>query len=154
MSRISARSLSITGSMPGRSTFTATSRPWFGPPRSVAKCTCAMDALATGVCSKFSNNSESGRPSDFSMILTASTGSNGGTWSWSIASSSAMSGGIRSRRVDSTCPNLTKIGPSAVSAIRRRSPRGCSSLRPMVMTFTSSLMRRLLKPDSTSSSSP
>jgi hypothetical protein len=33
-------------------------------------------------------------------------------------------------------------------------PRGCSSLRPMVMTFTSSLMRRLLKPDSTSSSSP
>ncbi len=47
-SRISARSLSITGSMPGRSTLTATSRPRYGPAFSVAKCTCAIDALATG----------------------------------------------------------------------------------------------------------
>ena len=49
---------------------------------------------------------------------------NGGTWSCSFASSSAMSAGSRSRRVDSTWPNLTKIGPSASSAWRRRTARG------------------------------
>ena len=38
----------MTSSMPGRSTFTATSRPSF----SVAKCTCAIEALATGSASK------------------------------------------------------------------------------------------------------
>ena len=40
-------------SMPGRSTFTATSRPSC----SVAKCTCAIDALATGSASKLANSS-------------------------------------------------------------------------------------------------
>ena len=35
-----------------------------------------------------------------------------------------MSVGSRSRRVDSTCPNLTKIGPSASSARRSRTARG------------------------------
>ncbi|MDT4821275.1 hypothetical protein FQZ97_544460 [compost metagenome] len=154
MSRISARSLSITGSMPGRSTFTATSRPWLAPPLSMAKWTCAIDALATGWCSKVSNSAEIRRPSERSMIFTATAESNGGTWSCSLASSSAMSGGIRSRRVDRTWPNLTKIGPSAVSARRRRSPRGMSSLRPMVMTRTRKRILRLLKPESTSSSRP
>ena len=38
---------------------------------------------------------------------------NGGTRSCSFASSSAMSAGSRSRRVDSIWPNLTKIGPSS-----------------------------------------
>jgi hypothetical protein len=41
----------MTSSMPGRSTFTATSRPSC----SVAKCTCAMEALATGSASKLAN---------------------------------------------------------------------------------------------------
>ncbi|MNT48891.1 hypothetical protein D3C72_1857010 [compost metagenome] len=140
--------------MPGRSTFTATSRPWQGPPLSVAKCTCAIEALATGWCSKVSNSWSSGRPSERSMIFTATTESNGGTWSCSLASSSAISVGIRSRRVDSTWPNLTKIGPSRVSASRSRSPRGMSSLRPMVMTLTRKRIRRLRKPESTSSSRP
>ena len=39
--------------------------------------------------------------------------------------------GNRSRRVDSTWPNLTKIGPRRSSASRRRWPRGASSLRPI-----------------------
>ena len=55
---------------------------------------------------------------------------NGGTWSCSLASSSAMSGGSRSRRVDSTWPNLTKIGPSASSARRRRTARGVRQVAP------------------------
>jgi len=41
----------------------------------------------------------------------------------------AMSRGRRSRRVDNTCPNLTKIGPSASSARRRRTERGASKRR-------------------------
>ena len=40
-----------------------------------------------------------------------------------------MSGGSRSRRVESTCPNLTKMGPSASSARRNRTARGSSSTR-------------------------
>src|SRR5579864_3490721 len=47
----------------------------------------------------------------------------GGTRSCSFASSSAMSGGSRSRRVETACPNFTKIGPSSSRARRRRAPR-------------------------------
>ena len=42
--RMTSTSSSIAASMPGRSTLTATSRPSFR----TAKCTCAIDALATG----------------------------------------------------------------------------------------------------------
>ncbi len=35
-----------------------------------------------------------------------------------------MSSGSRSRRVDMTCPNLTKIGPSDSSASLSRTARG------------------------------
>jgi len=58
--RIRAKSFSITGSMPGRSTFTATSRRWPDLSRSVAKCTCAIEALATGSRSKVSNSWSTG----------------------------------------------------------------------------------------------
>ena len=58
-----------------------------------------------------------------SMAATATALSNGGTRSCSFASSSAMSAGSRSRRVETAWPNLTKIGPSSSSASRRRSPR-------------------------------
>lgn len=65
--------------MPGRNTFTATAFPACSPFLIFAKCTCAMDALATGTRSKSSNNSSMGAPSDFSMIDTATAESNGGT---------------------------------------------------------------------------
>ena len=58
----SVRSSSITASMPGRSTLTATSRPSF----SVAKCTCAIEALATGSASKLAKSSSMGLPKAFS----------------------------------------------------------------------------------------
>ena len=57
------------------------------------------------------------------MIARATAPGKGGTLSCSLASSSAMSSGSRSRRVDSAWPNLTKIGPSSSSASRRRSAR-------------------------------
>ncbi len=44
--------------------------------------------------------------------------SKGGTWSCRRASSSAMSGGSRSRRVESSWPNLMKIGPRSSRARR------------------------------------
>ena len=56
---MSARSFAMTGAMPGRSTFTATSVP----SGSSARCTCATDALAAiGSRSKRRNTSSTGRP--------------------------------------------------------------------------------------------
>jgi hypothetical protein len=55
-------------------------------------------------------------------VARATASGKGGTRSCSLASSSAMSAGIRSRRVDMTWPNLTKIGPS-VSSPRRSARR-------------------------------
>ena len=88
------------------------------------------------------------------MVAIAMAESNGGTRSCSRASSSAMSGGSRSRRVDSTWPNLTKIGPRRSSASRRRWPRGASRLRPTETTRASTRSQGFWKLVSTSSSSP
>ena len=62
--------------------------------------------------------------------VTTIAEANGGTRSCRSASSSAMSGGMRSRRVESVWPNLTKIGPSASRARRRRTARGVVKSRP------------------------
>ena len=59
----------------------------------------------------------------------ASLPGNGGTRSCSFSSSSAMSRGSRSRRVDSIWPNFMKIGPSSSSASRSRSPREAARSR-------------------------
>jgi hypothetical protein len=149
--RMRSRSFSITGSMPGRSTLTATSRTTPSRVRTVAKWTWAIEALATGSCSKVSKTAASGRRKARSMVATATSDGNGGTRSCKSASSSAMSCGSRSRRVDSTWPNLTKMGPRCSSAWRRRWPRGASRRRPKV---TSRASPRSRKPESASSSSP
>ena len=77
-------------------------------------CTCAIDAEASGVVS---NAGEQLRrpacPARARSRARASSPSNGATRSCSSVSSSAMSGGTRSRRVDRIWPNLTKIGPSS-----------------------------------------
>ena len=120
----SAMSPAIWLPMSGRNTFTTTSRP----PGSVAACTCAMLADASGVVSKVSKASRMSRASSCSTRARARSPSNGATRSCSRVSSSAMSGGIRSRRVDRIWPNFTKIGPSSCSASRRRAPRGCAAI--------------------------
>lgn len=140
--------------MPGRSTFTATGLPACSPVLIFAKCTCAIEALATGTRSKSSNRTSIGAPSDFSMIDTATAESNGGTRSWSFASSSAISTGNRSRRVDSTWPNFTKIGPRLSSASLSRMPRSMLKLRPNVVMRMRKRTRRSSMPLITSSSSP
>ena len=61
-------------------------------------------------------------PSAFSIISLDSAAGNGGHLSWSLASSTPISSGRRSLRVDNVCPNLIKIGPSSSSASRILSP--------------------------------
>src|SRR6266581_2677519 len=145
---MSARSFAITGSIPGRRILTAASVP----PGRTAKCTWATDALAVGRGSNFSNTSPMGLPKACSTSATASSAGNGGTWSCSFASSSARSAGSRSRRVESTWPNLTKMGPSASSARRRRTPRGRASERKKKSAFVARASR--LPAASANSSSP
>src|SRR6267143_4013656 len=128
---ISARSFAITGIIRGRRILTAASVP----PGSTARCTCATDALAMGRASNFSKTFATGLPNARSTSASASSPGNGGTRSCSFASSSARSAGKRSRRVESTWPNLTKIGPSASSARRNRTPRGSRSVRKKESAF-------------------
>ena len=128
--RIRPRSWSIASNMPGRKTLIATSRSWPWRSRIRPKCTCAIEALATGRRSNCTNNSEIGLPNDFSMAATARSESKGGTWSCSLASSSAISTGNRSRRVEMTWPSFTKIGPRCSKAMRRRAPRACCAMEP------------------------
>ena len=143
-------SSSIAASMPGLSTLTATSRPSF----STAKCTWAIEALATGAASKLAKTLSIGRPNARSTVSRATSAGKGGTRSCSLASSLAMSAGIRSRRVEMTWPNLTKIGPSVSSPRRRRSPRGAGKVRPMLRTRARARTQRWRKLDSAISSRP
>ena len=117
-----ARSWRITGSIAGRTTLATT----LVPSCRVAACTCATEAEAMGVDSKLANSSLTGLPRAVSIIATDSFSGNGGTSSCSRASSSAMSSGSRSRRVDSSCPNLMNTGPRSSRALRRRTPLGRS----------------------------
>jgi len=119
-----AMSASICFSMPGRSTLTTTWRP----SASVAACTCAIEAEASGSVSKLAKAALTGRPSASSTMRRAVSPSNGLTRSCSRVSSLATSGGTRSRRVDRIWPNLTKIGPRSCSARRRRAPRDCAAM--------------------------
>src|SRR5882762_9818868 len=145
---ISARSFAITGIIRGRRILTAASVP----PGSTARCTCATDALAMGSASNFSKTFATGSPNARSTSASASSPGNGGTRSCSFASSSARSAGRRSRRVESTWPNLTNIGPSASSARRSRTPRGSRSVRKKKSAFRARASR--LPEASANSSSP
>ena len=62
--------------------------------------------------------------------------------------------GSRSRRVDSTWPNFTKIGPRCSSAWRRRWPRGARRSRPNASTRAIDVSQGRLKLLRTSSSRP
>ena len=77
---------------------------------------CAIEAAASGSTSNRWNTSATGCSYASSSIAIACSAGNGGTASCSLASSSAMSGGSRSRRVEIAWPNLTNIGPSSSRA--------------------------------------
>ena len=67
----------------------------------------------------------------FDPLPIASANGNGVTSSWSFRSSTTMSGGITSGRVERSWPNFTNVGPSSSSISRNRRPRSascCSSL--------------------------
>ena len=115
----------MIGSISGRTTLTTTCSPLC----SVAQCTWATDAEAIGVFSKRANSSDTGLPSAFSIIATDCSCGKAGTLSCSLASSSAISSGSKSRRVDSICPNFINTGPNSSMARRRRTPRGSSGTR-------------------------
>ena len=114
--RMRDRSFLITCAIPGRMTFTATSSPL----SSVASWTCASDADARLLLVNFANMSERGFPISLSMVEIAVAPGNGGTRSWSLASSSAYSGGNKSLRVERSCPNLINTGPRCSMASLHR----------------------------------
>lgn len=119
-SRASRRSASSTGRMPCRCTLTATSVP----SASRARCTLAIVPQATGSQSNSAKASEN--PASARVRATAARlGCR--TSSASSPNASHQRSGTRSRRVLSSCPALTKNGPSAVSS---RGARCASLARP------------------------
>jgi hypothetical protein len=103
------------------------------PPRSRMTCEVHLGNGRTGHRLALEGHKDlAQRPANArSMVAMAMAANrNGGTRSCSRASSSAMSAGSRSRRVDSTWPNLTKIGPQALQrlaqALAPRRVAGCA----------------------------
>ena len=103
--------------MSGRWTLSAISAPLA---RSRQRYTWPSEAAAIGVelASRPSKSSAAGRPSSASMSASASAVGYDGTASHSFCSSYTAAGGITSGRIESICPNLMKVGPSAVSSTR------------------------------------
>jgi len=109
----------------GRITFTTTSSPL----RSFATCTCAIDAAASGVSSNLLEDLGDGpavRP--VRRWRAPRLPGTGATRSWSFSSSSAMSGGSRSRRVEKRLAELHEDrGPRAPQTSRRARMRSAAS---------------------------
>ncbi len=125
---ISARSASICRGAFGRCTFTTTRLP-FG---SVARCTWPIDAAASGASSNSMKSRSTVWPSSSWIVRSTSENGNGRTSSCRPRSSAMMSGGTMSGRVESSCPNLTNVGPSSSSISRRCRPRAVPSIAGVV----------------------
>src|SRR3954451_4538879 len=121
---MSERSASICRGAFGRCTLTATSRPL----GRVARCTWPIDAAASGVGSNAVKRRSTGWPSSSRIMRSTSSYGNGRTSSCRPRSSATMSGGTTSGRVESSCPNLTNVGPSSSSISRRCRPRAVPSI--------------------------
>src|SRR2546426_128865 len=113
----SATSASICRGAPGRCTLTATCLP-FG---SVARCTWPIEAAAIGSSSNSAKSWPIVRPRSSSITFSTSEIGNGRTSSCRPRSSAMMSGGSTSGRVESSWPNLTKVGPRLPGPRARRS---------------------------------
>src|SRR5688572_28953013 len=95
--------------MPGRWIFTATTRPSCNR----ARCTCASEAEPSGTVSKLANRDSTVSPSALSSCALISGQGVCVTWLCMRVSAVRYAGGTRSGRVDSACPSLTNVGPSA-----------------------------------------
>ena len=82
----------------------------------------AMEAEATGWGSKVRKNCVTGPFRSFWMISSTWAKGKGGTSSCNFFISTLNSSGRISVRVESAWPNLIKVGPSSVRAIRIRAP--------------------------------
>ena len=89
--------------MPGRCTFTATTRPL----RSTARWTCPSEAAATGVFSNSAKAFDIFTPSSEVTMASTSANGNGSTSSCRRVSASRKGAGSRSARVDRSWPTLT-----------------------------------------------
>src|SRR6266542_2141549 len=100
----------------GRCTFTTTRSPaWV-----VARCTCAMEALASGWSSSAAKISDTGRPSPRSISWWISAAGRGGQSSCKVSSSSTQCAGRRSGRDERSWPSFVKVGPSSARSWRKR----------------------------------
>ncbi len=107
----------MVASMPGRWTLTTTR----SPPSVVARCVCAMDAVARASGEKSVYSSPSGAPRpDSTTSRMVSKGSTGAA-SCRVSSAAIQSAGSRSRRMERICPSLMKVGPSDASRRAKRS---------------------------------
>ena len=113
--RRQARSTRASPATSAYCTFTATSVP----SRSVALCTCASDAAASGVSSTCANTSPSGRPSSRSIWARISPNERGGRASWKRPRRRMKGSGKLSARAPTTWQSFTK-SPA------RWMPRSCS----------------------------
>ena len=116
---MSARSVAIVSSIPGRSTLTAATRPSCN----TARCTTASDARPRGSGSKRANASSGGRPSSAATAARTSPRSIGGPVSRvernSLASSSPNSVGAEAM----SWPYLRKVAPRSSNTWRSRGAR-------------------------------
>ena len=113
----SPRSRVISSRAPGRCTFTTTR----SPVASVARCTCAIDPVASGSGSMLSNTSSHGTPQLLLHHLDdLRLGERRAPGRAASASSSMNSGGTRSGRVERIWPSLQNVGPSSSNASRSR----------------------------------
>ena len=111
------RSLRTSALTDGRCTLTTTS----SPERSVAACTCAIDAAARGVVSNDVKMSSRGAPRSASTVRRTSSHVSGGTLSRHSLNCCTSSAGNRPSPLEMICPSLMYVGPSASAARRRRS---------------------------------
>ena len=125
--RSTSMSAATRRSMPGRSTFTATSRPSVV----LARWAWAREAAAT-VSSKLSNRLSNGRPSAASTSRRAASAGNGASLSFSRPRSAANADPKMSPRVERNWPSLMATGPMPSRATARRSPgRPARAWRPL-----------------------
>ncbi len=135
----------------GRRILTTTSVPSF----SCARCTCAIEAAASGSASKRANTASGSAPRSSTSCGRRLSSGTAGTRLCSLENSAIHSGPNRSARPARIWPSLTKVGPSSSSARRtccggssRASSSACSrcSTWPARASVSASPSRRTASP--------